>query len=475
MSSHPPPNLPGWSSPTPADPAPAAAPLIVGEVRDAAGFHALEAEWRALYDRCPDLAPFQSWEWVEAWHRVFVPERPSGWLGNGWASPWTRRIRVLCARRPARPGQGGRGELVGILPLSISSYYGFPLRKLGFMGDPLSDYQETIAPADMRAACAAAFARHLGAAARDWELLDLPNLHESSPLAELPGLAGEAGRGHGTVGQVAVHRLCPVLRLPSTFDEVLKQLGKNLRANLGRRRRQLERLHGAVLDTVRDPDELPSAMTDLFALHNARWQERGVGGAFAAEEIQRFHRLVAARFLERGWLRLHRLSAGGRTGAALYCFARGGRVLYYLSGFDLELSKLSPGNVILGHAIASAIDEGAREFDFLRGDEGYKLEWTDHAHKTVRVLLGHGSAGSRATRLLYRAERRIETVGLKVQRKVWGRQAEAATAAATNGHAAEAPTGLRKRAAHVVEWATALVTVLREENTPGSAERNEEG
>ena len=42
---------------------------------------------------------------------------------------------------------------------------------------------------------------------------------------------------------------------------------------------------------------------------------------------------------------------------------------------DPELRTISPGSLIFGHGICQAVSEGAREVDFLRGQERYKYFW----------------------------------------------------------------------------------------------------
>ena len=59
----------------------------------------------------------------------------------------------------------------------------------------------------------------------------------------------------------------------------------------------------------------------------------------------------------------------------LYGLAAKGRFYHYLGGFDPELHQLSLGTLVIGHAVAQAVDEGLREFDFLRGREAYKYHW----------------------------------------------------------------------------------------------------
>lgn len=365
--------------------------LQVSEVVDEAGFAALEQDWQALFDEAARPTPFQSWEWISSWWRHH---------GEG-------RLFVLVAR--------DRDVVVGILPLRIERYRGTPLREVRWMGAPLSDYQDQIAAAGREADCARAFLSHLSAERKRWDFCDLNDLRQDHPL------------GDGTDGLNAVvefHRQCPIIQLLPSWDAYVKTLGKNLRANVGRRRRQLEKAFETELATVDDEAELPQAMEELFALHNRRWRKRGASGAFASKRVQAFHQEVALRFLRRGWLRLHRLRLNKTTRGAFYCFHLCGRTYYYLSGFDAEIGKFSPGNVLMGAVIQRAIADGDTELDLLRGDETYKYQWNAVDTRTERLLIGHASLRSRFGLGAHRFERFVEHRGLALQRRLWGRRGD---------------------------------------------------
>src|SRR5207302_10824317 len=107
---------------------------------------------------------------------------------------------------------------------------------------------------------------------------------------------------------------------------------------------------------------LARCMDEFFRLHAARWGPLG-------EPLQRFHREAAQAFLETGHLRLSLLRTGDRAGAAVHAFASGKTLYCYLSGFDPEMAKQSPGAVLLGWVIEQAVAEGLEEVDFLRHGE----------------------------------------------------------------------------------------------------------
>ena len=70
-----------------------------------------------------------------------------------------------------------------------------------------------------------------------------------------------------------------------------------------------------------------------------------------------------------------RLDADEVPIAIILCVRSGDSVAFYTTGYDATWSKYGPGRRVMALAIRGAIDEGASEFDFLRGDEPYKQQW----------------------------------------------------------------------------------------------------
>lgn len=362
----------------------------VSEVTDEAGLSALEADWRALHDRAADPTPFQSFEWQATW-----------WRHHGRGRLW-----ILVAR--------DNDVVVGLMPLHVSRYRGTPLRQVRFLGAPLSDFQEILAAPGHEQAVRDGFVSYLAQHANRWDLCDFADQRKGTSLT-----VGEMPRT--MVPLIVHHRVCPYIRLDETWEKFTSRLSKNMRANVGRRRRQVAKQFRAEYDLATS-ETVAAAMEELFRLHNGRWRRRGVSGAFAGARMQRFHHEVARRFLARGWLRLHRLRLDGETRAAFYCFQLRDRVYYYLSGFDVAFSKWSIGNVLMSQAIERAIGDGAREFDLLRGDETYKFAWKAEERDTLRLIVGRPALRSSFALSAHRLERFIEHQGLALQRRMWGRR-----------------------------------------------------
>ncbi len=141
----------------------------------------------------------------------------------------------------------------------------------------------------------------------------------------------------------------------------------NLRSQLGRKARTLERLHTVDSRMSELASEVPVDLATFFDLHDRRWAPRG-GSGLSSSRTRDFLTSLALRALNQGWLRLWTLEVDGEAAAALLGWRVGVRYSYYLAGFDPEFSDRSVGLLLLAHTIQSAIDEGASEYDFLLGE-----------------------------------------------------------------------------------------------------------
>jgi len=167
---------------------------------------------------------------------------------------------------------------------------------------------------------------------------------------------------------------CPVLNLPQDVAGLPAVVPRKTLRDVHQARSRSAALGDVEIDCA-DLDTIDAVMDELFLLHEKRWRSRGEDGVCADPAVQAFHRDAARALADCGMLRLYRLSIGDRIAAVYYGFTHRVHSYAYLGGFDPELTRLSPGAQILQYALAEAIAEGAREFQFLRGGESYKYAW----------------------------------------------------------------------------------------------------
>lgn len=319
-----------------------------------------EDEWFDLWSRCPGASPFQSPDWLIPW-----------WKNFGAGKVWAHLVRDDSG--PA-----------GIAPLYISEKNG--RSEAFFIGTGVSDCLDFLIRPDSSLQAAACLCESIARGLGPLDGCDLQEVSADSPLLRADLTAACRMK-------IEPHNLRFVVALPESMELYLRVLANKHRNNLRRAKRLLRESGPAEIETP-DADTLDSFLDALFSLHGRRWAEIRQPGVLQGEVMRSFHGEVCSRMLKRGLLRLYRMSLGNRPAAALYSFQRGGRVYCYLSGFDPEMGRCSPGMVLLEHAIEEAIGEGVREFDFLRGDEEYKMKWNPEPRRNYRVFLKPGKTGT---------------------------------------------------------------------------------
>lgn len=273
-----------------------------------------------------------------------------------------------------------RGALVGVAPLCRFEEEG--KRKVMPVGIGLSDYADPLLSPGHAMAAAGAILAHLRRIAPRWDLCDLQPLSGASPLvsAQTPG---------GLESLVAADETATVLRLPAKYAEFRQRLPGHFRNRLKSAKRKAANL-GEVCFELAKAESFARSFKSLLQLRRARWESRGQGETVADGAADSFHKAAALAMLERGELRLHTLRIGGETVAALYGFTHHRRGYLYLSGFDPTFEKISPGLLMIDHAIEEMIREGAVECDFLRGREAYKYQWRAVERPLCSRRLRHG-------------------------------------------------------------------------------------
>jgi len=195
-------------------------------------------------------------------------------------------------------------------------------------------------------------------------------------------VAGGSARPLG--GEVLRRTPSPLLELPEAgFEALLASLSAKLRGGVRNRENRLARDHSMRVRAA-TPETLERDVETLFALHNTRWSH--TTSVFSGPRVA-MHRELAARAMERGWLRLRLLELDGRPVAATYGLRVGDAEWFYQTGRDPAYERESVGSALFAATIRAACEEGAREFRMLRGDESYKLSWAsgDAAVETVLV------------------------------------------------------------------------------------------
>ncbi|HSK98414.1 MAG TPA: GNAT family N-acetyltransferase, partial [Euzebyales bacterium] len=324
---------------------------------DAGQLEAVRSAWDGLAQAAQ--APFGASAWSLAWWRH--------------AAPRAAVLRAVVVRDDA--------GIAGVAP--FYAHAGAGMVRYGVLGDTVCSPVTPLARAGAQAAVAAAVAAELARVRPRPDLIAFDNLPATSPW---PDLLRARWPGRGRPLLLRSERLAtPLLELDGTYEQWLAGQSRNFRQQLRRHRRRLE-ARGAVFRMLTDAGELEERVDDFARLHHARFAGRG-GSAVLDPGVLRMLVDAGARMLDGGDYRLWLVEVDGKVISAHLLLAAGGRVTYWLGGFDDDWGSEQPALQTLAAALEHAYASGATAFDLGPGAQDYKERFTKQAVPGVDALL----------------------------------------------------------------------------------------
>jgi len=361
-------------------------------------FDDLRGAWSDLYERSQSPSITQSWEWMKTWWDVYGHDRKlflvTGYIDN---------------------------VLIGVAPLTVPSKKIRRLAVLNFRTmwmmcngptadrNVVSDYNGFIVENGKEQKFIRGLVLFLKSLPK-WDDIVIEGLDGEGPV---PELLGEAALESGLLCETLSELPSLLVKLPSTWEDFIESCGKNLRYQIRRGRRELEKLDYSVR-YITHRDELEDGFRRLEKLHQERWRSKNTAGAFSSDTWVAFHKLLLKSVFDYGWVRLWFLTINGKDYAALYNFECGKRVHFYQTGFISHENKhIRPGLLIHSFAIQDAINRGMKEYDFLRvsaiSGSGYKRHWANYERKLVDLRI----ARKTSKEIAYRRARKVVSAGKK--------------------------------------------------------------
>jgi CelD/BcsL family acetyltransferase involved in cellulose biosynthesis len=353
------------------------AALALERITEPSRFGELRDGWREVWAVSADRSPFLTWEWVTTWWQHFGARD---------------QLELLVAK------DGDR--VVGIAPL-LRARVGVPpisQTMLVGIGQENADYGGFLL-GEHPAATGALFVGHVFDAAQGGVSVNLTRLRPEGDL--LPIVQDEAARRAGKVALVEEQTTAyPYLDL-SALDEPAAYLHKmDTRNDVRRRTKRLAELHELRFDYDADPTD--ANLGALFALSGRRWDTKDgrMAGLFAGARGRAFIADVSRKMQPTGHVRVSLLWADDLLVAARFGFECDGAYLGYKECFDPDYSKYGPGQMLTSHILHLEVEEGMREFDFLRGEGAHKAAWVNAERRVGYWTIHPGGTVGRLRRKL---------------------------------------------------------------------------
>jgi hypothetical protein len=140
---------------------------------------------------------------------------------------------------------------------------------------------------------------------------------------------------------------------------------------------------------ITDPEEIKKVyLPKFFELHCKEWEKMLSKGSFLRHQIHRdFYNYIVEEMACYNALRFDAMILNDSLIAAHIGFHWAGRLYYWLACYDSTYSKGSPGRLLLGNIIHSALQLGLRELDMLFGLEKYKDDFKSEIRETGALTI----------------------------------------------------------------------------------------
>ncbi|MDQ3859091.1 MAG: GNAT family N-acetyltransferase [Actinomycetota bacterium] len=305
-------------------------------------------EWEALADRV-GAKPWLRPGWFDAWHSAF---------GRG-------RLEVFAVRSGDRLAAVAPFERYRSARVSLTNWH--------------TPFYDAVAESEQAATALVRAAL------------------EDRPARLDAAFVSAAARGHAILAREGERNRCrlvartierpPYLELEPGWHVDRAGLPGKLRADLRRRRRQLEAEGEVAVEVLDGRTELGKLLDEGFAVEASGWKGEEGTAINSRRDTRLFYERIAEWTAPRSWLRLSFLRLGGRAIAFEYLLEHDAVLARLKGGYDPEFRRFAPSKLLLAGVLEAAAARGVRRFEFLGGEEPWKLEWTNHFHDLRRIQL----------------------------------------------------------------------------------------
>jgi CelD/BcsL family acetyltransferase involved in cellulose biosynthesis len=331
------------------------------EVRLEPSIEPLAAEWEDLAERT-GAPPFLRPGWALAWWRAF---------GTGTPAILTLRRdgRLAALLALHRPGWRASAFKTEPLPLTARPH---TLRAMANWHVPV------YAPLSEDRAALAELADAL--VARRETLVSLAFLDPREPWLEACRAASQAA-AYRTLSRELPPS--PYVDVDGDWEGYERRRAAKHMSDVRRRERRLREAGELSVEVAEGRARLGELVAEGLALEPSGWKAAQGSAIASRSETRAFYEDVAEWLAQRGWLRLAFLRLDGRALAFQFAIEHNGTYFFLKGGYDPDYHRYAPGKVLVHSMLQRAFAIGLTRFDFLGGNEAWKLEWTDTCRQRI--------------------------------------------------------------------------------------------
>jgi CelD/BcsL family acetyltransferase involved in cellulose biosynthesis len=297
------------------------------------------------------------------WDELFNKTQPGLFINHTWVYENYRcfdsqKIILLAV-------YGDKKKLIGIFPFCIKPFRikFFKFKALMHGGSAVTDYSQFLIDpeANSRLMIKRVLNKLLEMQPGNWEIFKIDNLSDNDDTANLFKNLSLRTLYAGT----ASTEITPIIRYDQGHEEAKKT------ANIKRRFKKITEsctVTHAVGEEIND-----ALLYDFVQLHQKAYPNSG----FEKDQSQLFYKALIKNPDFRHHVYLSSIRHDGKIIAAHFGFIDSTTFYYYVPTYEEQYATYGPGQYLLWILINLATDKKLIAFDFLRGAEKYKFNWTN--------------------------------------------------------------------------------------------------
>jgi CelD/BcsL family acetyltransferase involved in cellulose biosynthesis len=327
--------------------------LVAEIVQSFSELERLEEAWDRLAMARPNPEVFHTFAWARAWFKGYGP-------GCDVFSPVVR---------------DASGQVVAIWPLVRRN------SKIVALGDGASDHNDLLSTVENARPALEAALHLLAENGRTWSTGVITNVSQRGFLLDAARGIAAASKTRmeivrGGTGWAAVADQGPSHFLPLARKESLR-----------RHRKKLEKIGPVTFRHIEDREEIKTHLRTFQRQHIERWALRGIKSNFLDSANTTYFSALPDCLSALRPLRFSVLEVGGLPVAYHLGFEIAGRYIWYKPTFDVDLSDLGPGEVLLQSVLQYCASNEIRELDFTIGEESYKSRFSNLTYDYFQIHL----------------------------------------------------------------------------------------
>jgi len=226
-----------------------------------------------------------------------------------------------------------------------------------------------------------ALVEHFARTQDKWDVIELRDLRDTnSTLTSFEDALSHADLSYTVLPE---EERCPYLIIDAPWSEVLSRRSSSTRHVFRNQQSRLNRMHAEGLHVrfIENPADEPALIEKLIVLE----KQKHVRGRLSPAVIGKYPEVFRSLFQTlgpRGWLYVVLMELGDRPIAWRLGFRCGKKLWGFLTAFDNSFSHLSPGTMLMPTVVDYGYSHGFTEYDFLRGEESYKMPWSTGVHQS---------------------------------------------------------------------------------------------